>query len=130
MFRLSRRFTTALLWIAIALLPVRGVAAAVMPVAMSGMASSVISAAADDAATALPCHGATATAVADANAAAADTSHTCAMCDLCHTTVAQVASASIVLSEQHEALPQALAAAPIEPRAPDGLFRPPRTLLA
>ncbi len=37
MFRLSRRLTTALLWIAIALLPVRGWAAVLMPIAMGDM---------------------------------------------------------------------------------------------
>ncbi len=130
MFRLSRRLTAALLWIAIALLPLRGVAAAVMPVAMSGMATGVISAAADDAKPALPCHGAMAAAADDANAAPADTSHTCAMCDLCHTNVAQATPPSIALPALHEALPQTVAPAAIEPRAPDGLFRPPRTFLA
>jgi hypothetical protein len=129
MFRVSRRLTAALLWIAIALLPLRGAAAAVMPVVMSGTGSSAVSAAADDAATALPCHGAIA-AADGAHAAPADTSHTCAMCDLCHTNVAQTSPPPIALPTLHEALPHTAAPAAIEPRAPDGLFRPPRTFLA
>jgi hypothetical protein len=130
MFRLSRRLTAALLWIAIALLPLRGVAAAVMPVAMSGMGASAIGVPADDVLQALPCHGATAGDAGHANAVPADTSHTCAMCDLCHTNVAQTAPPSISLPTLHEALPHTVAPSAIEPRAPDGLFRPPRTFLA
>lgn len=128
MYCLSRRLTTALLWIAIALLPVRGLAAVLMPIAMGGMPPAAMTSmsAADAAAVAVPCHAA----VQEASQSSSDAPSTCAMCDLCHTTAVQLAQASVVLPEQHDALPQAAPASAIEPRAPDGLFRPPRTRLA
>jgi hypothetical protein len=128
MFRLSRRFTTALLWIAIALLPVRGWAALLMPISMGDMQpAAVTSAVATDAAVnVMPCHSAPQDAAADGGNSPA----TCSMCDLCHSTVAQAAPTSVALAEMHEALPPATASMAIEPRAPDGLFRPPRTSLA
>jgi hypothetical protein len=127
MLRLPRRFVAALLWIAIALLPVRGFASVAMPMFMSSLpASSVASAAVDDTASAMPCHGAT----ADKSSAPASSSHTCALCDLCHGTVAQVTQPSVSLPVMHEPQPQAAAPAVLEPRAPDSLFRPPRTSYA
>ena len=124
MFRLSRRFTTALLWIAIALLPVRGWAALLMPISMGDMQPAAVAAEAGLAA--MPCHATLQDAVADGGNSPA----TCSMCDLCHTTVAQVAQTVVTLPQLHEALPQKAATAVIEPRTPDGLFRPPRTFLA
>jgi hypothetical protein len=121
MLRLSRRFTTALLWIAIALLPVRGFAAVMMPMSMSGQPSAVMSAPANSIAAAMPCHGA-----ADDSSAPASGSHTCSLCDLCHGTVAQVTPPSVTLAAPHEAQPEAAAPPLLEPRAPDSLFRPPR----
>jgi hypothetical protein len=127
MFRLSHRLTTALLWIAIALLPVRGFAAVLMPMAMAGMPPpAVTSSPADGTAAVMPCHAA----VQDASDSSSNTASTCSMCDLCHTTVAQVAAMLVALPELHETLPSAAAPSAIEPRAPDGLFRPPRTHLA
>ena len=131
MFRLSRRFTTALLWIAIALLPVRGLAAVVMPIAMVAMggmqqAGSVQSVAAtDEAVVEMPCHAASKAAANSNNTASA-----CSMCELCHTTVAQAPQVSVTLPELPETQPYAAVPAAIEPRAPDGLFRPPRSFLA
>jgi hypothetical protein len=125
MFCLSRRLTTALLWIAIALLPVRGAAALLMPMAM-GHTQSAEMTSAPAAASAMPCHAA----VQSADADGSTTPSTCSMCDLCHTTVAQVAQAVLTVPHLHEALPRTAASAAIEPRAPDGLFRPPRTFLA
>jgi hypothetical protein len=126
MFRLSRRFTTALLWIAIALLPVRGFAAVMMPILMVDTESTTVSAPADDAAKAMPCHGAS----QDAGDASADATHTCSLCDLCHSSVAATTAAVIALSGPHEAQPSSASPPALEPRAPDGLFRPPRTTLA
>jgi hypothetical protein len=125
MLRLSRRLTTALLWIAIALLPVRAWAALMMPMAMGHTQSAEMTSAAAAAST-LPCHAAVQSAADDGST----TPSTCSMCDLCHTTVAQVAHTVLTPPHLHEALPRAAASAAIEPRAPDGLFRPPRTLLA
>ncbi len=125
MFRLSPLFVAALLWVAIALLPVRGLAAAVMPVVMSGMSPVVASAPADEAAAAMPCHGASQDATSDA-----DTSHACALCDLCHTSVAAAPTAPAAMAVSHDAQPMGALPQVVEPRAPDGLFRPPRTFLA
>jgi hypothetical protein len=128
MFRLSRRLTAALLWIAIALLPVRGLAAALMPLAMGGMQHDAVASLAmtDAAAVAVPCHAA----VQDASdSSSSNAPSTCAMCDLCHTAAAHAAPVSVALPDQHGTLPHAAPSAAIEPRAPDGLFRPPRTHL-
>ncbi len=125
MFRLSRRFITTLLWVAIALLPVRGLAAAVMPALMLGMAPTVISAPADETAVALPCHGSSQDSTSDA-----DTTHACALCDLCHGSVAAAPAAPAVMPMLHDAQPMGALPRAVEPRTPDGLFRPPRTVLA
>jgi hypothetical protein len=124
--RLSRRFVTALLWIAIALLPVRGLAAAVMPMPGSDMPSTVANVLADDAATVMPCHGG----AADHDGASEKGSHACSLCDLCHATVAQVAAPNVMAAPTREPLPEAAPPQAIEPRSPDRLFRPPRTSLA
>ena len=121
---LSRRLTTALLWLAIALLPVRGWASVLMPLSMSEAA--VAAASADHAAPAsMPCHGDPQ--AAQDNPAAPGT---CSMCDLCHSNVVQAAQPLTLPAAPHQSLPIADAPQPIEPRAPDGLFRPPRTDLA
>lgn len=126
MFRLSRRFTTALLWIAIAILPMRGWAAVLMSVSSGAVQPAAVTGAATADVAVMPCHAASQDAAADAgNSPAA-----CSMCDLCHTTVAQTEPAQVVLADIHDALPPAAASVALEPRAPDGLFRPPRTLLA
>jgi hypothetical protein len=126
MFRLSRRFTAALLWIAIALLPVRGFAAVVMPMFVSTLPAAVASAPADSTAAVMPCH----VSVQSDSSAPAGASHACSLCDLCHGTVAQVALPGVTLAVPHEAQPDAAAPPLLEPRAPDSLFRPPRTSLA
>jgi hypothetical protein len=129
--RLPRRFVAALLWIAIALLPLRGFAAAVMPALMATAPSSFVSAhaPAGDAAAVHPCHGAE-LASTDAGTLPADSSHTCSLCDLCHSGVVAAAPQAVALSTPHEVQPRTAAPTAIEPRAPDSLFRPPRTLLA
>jgi hypothetical protein len=122
--RLSRRFIAALLWTAIALLPLRGLAAAVMPVTMSGMTPAVTSAPAEALTAAIPCHA------ASQDAADTDTTHTCALCDLCHSSVAAAPASPALLPVLHDAPPVAALPQAVEPRAPDSLFRPPRTFLA
>jgi hypothetical protein len=115
--------TAALLWIAIALLPVRGFAAVVMPMFMPGTQAAAESAPADGTPSTMPCHGA----MADKGSAPANNSHTCSLCDLCHGTVAQVEQPSVNLPATHEPRPHAAEPPLLEPRAPDSLFRPPRT---
>lgn len=133
---MRNRLTTTLLWIAIALLPLRGWAAAQMAVAWPGGADASVSAAADEAHGVTPCHaGAHSMAwSADVGDAAEHTSvngsHTCSMCDLCHTGAAQSEPPTLWLPALPHAAPHGAAPPAIEPRAPDGLFRPPRTNLA
>jgi hypothetical protein len=126
MLRLSRRCSTALLWLAIALLPVRGWAVTLMPMAMGAQAMAVEAEPA--APSVMPCHGAMA---AEATAAASEsTTPTCSLCDLCHTTVAQAPSPPSWPPAPDDALPPAAAPSPVDSRLPDGLFRPPQSTLA
>lgn len=119
MLRLSLRFSTALLWLAIALVPMRGWATALMPAAMDH--GVPVAAAADE--SSLPCHAQ----AADTDATPAGT---CAMCDLCHSAAAQAPDAPVLAAEPHEALPVAATATPIDAATPDGLYRPPRNTRA
>jgi hypothetical protein len=127
MLRLSRRCSTALLWLAIALLPVRGWAVTLMPLAMGVPAPAQVVAveAPATAPSATPCHG-----VMAADSDAATTTSTCSLCDLCHTTVAQAPSPLSLPAAPDDALPPAAAPSPVDTRLPDGLFRPPRSTLA
>jgi hypothetical protein len=138
--RLSRRLTAALLWLAIALLPLRAWALSQMNLeAMGAAPSGVVSAGAAEVpaqrslqpdappALHLPCHEAV---VADGDGDSNPGSATCSLCDLCHAAVVQAPDAGLRLPELPRSRPQGPATTPIEPRAPDGLFRPPRTLLA
>jgi hypothetical protein len=126
--RLSRRFTTALLWLAIVLLPVRGWAATLMPMTQPAEAVAVGVADAKPAA-AMPCHGVQAPAD-DGAATEAPGSHTCSLCDLCHTTVAHAPAAPTVPPAAHDTQPPDAASPRVDSRLPDGLFRPPRSVLA
>lgn len=130
--RLARHLTAALLWIAIALLPVRGLATALMP-AMALPAAQAATLA--ETPTSMPCHGSMADASAadqPAEPAAAPVGDcpTCALCVLCHGSVAQASPPGFELAAMPPVAPAVAPASPIEPRAPDGLFRPPRPLLA
>src|SRR5687768_12679568 len=116
MLRLSRRLTTILLWIGIALLPLRGAATVLMPALMLDAAGGT--AAVQPANEAAPCHGTTA-ASDEAKVAA----HTCSLCDLCHSAAAQAPDSPALPSALHDGAPRAGTAAAPEPRAPDGLFR-------
>jgi hypothetical protein len=124
--RRSPRFIALLLWLVIALLPIRAMASAVMPVMMmAGLPSSDVSAPAEK--IVMPCHAAMADAADDA--AATDMNHTCSLCDLCHGSVAAAPQAAVPAPTAHEPQPQGVVPADIEPRAPDSLFRPPRPAL-
>jgi hypothetical protein len=115
MFRPSSRLVAAVLWLAIALLPLRVVAAGWMSPGMAAAATSV-------AAEAMPCHGMP----ADQADSGAPVHHVCNLCDLCHAgvTVAPAPPAVALASAVQES-----ATMPSSPHgrvAPDGLFRPPR----
>jgi hypothetical protein len=125
------RFFALMLWIVIALLPIRVMASAVMPVVMAGLPATEGSATPREAVVAMPCHAAMADVAGDADdeVPASGMAHTCSLCDLCHSNVTVAPRMSVVLPVLHEPRPEASAPSAIEPRAPDGLFRPPRTLL-
>lgn len=135
MLRLSRRCSTALLWLAIALLPVRGWAVTLMPLAMgapsqahAAMATEPVPQATPAAAQAMPCHGAmTPEATSDDGVV---TTPTCSLCDLCHSTVAQAPAPPALPAAPDDALPPAAASSPVASQQSDGLFRPPRSTLA
>lgn len=123
MLRLSRRFTTLLLWLAIALLPMRGWATAwMLPTAANQQGAAAVAIEQ----TAPPCHGSMGHEVG----ASTQAPSTCSMCDLCHSAAAQAPDAPTLPPALHDPVPIAAPAAPIEPRAPDGLYRPPRSLRA
>jgi hypothetical protein len=132
--RLSRRLTTALLWLALALLPLRGLAATLMPAmgAVPPAASDVaVGAVVElvDADQSMPCHGAAADSHhQEADATPVGDCPTCPLCALCHASVAQATPFRLALPQLPSAPPAAAPPSAIEPSAPDGLFRPPRTL--
>jgi hypothetical protein len=116
MFRPSSRLVAAVLWLVIALLPLRVVAAGWMSPGIA--AGSVVSAATN----AMPCHGMP----ADESGGGAPMHHACNLCDLCH--------AGVTVAPEPPALALASAAQERATRpssshgrvAPDVLFRPPR----
>ncbi|MDH4290591.1 MAG: hypothetical protein OEV65_17770 [Aquincola sp.] len=128
--RLSRRLVAAVLWIAVAMMPLRSLAAAVMPPAMLDMPVVVAETAGHDGGHVAPCHGSASDAEAAASEPSGDTSHTCSLCDLCHSNVTAAAPLILGLAELHEVPPRARPPSVIEPSAPDGVFRPPRATLA
>jgi hypothetical protein len=104
MLRLSRPLTLALLWLAIAVLPMRGWAATVMPVTMAAEALAFAASApadASDEASPMPCHGA----LIDDSATSSNAG--CSHCDVCHAATA--------------VLPNAVAPLPVLPAAHPGL---------
>jgi hypothetical protein len=127
MLRLPRQLSIALLWLAVVLLPLRAGAVLLMPTLMStGVAATQTVRAPEVVAAAMPCH-VVATAAADE---AADTPQTCSYCDLCQANVLQAPWRGAVLPELPAAGPTAAPARAIASNVPDGLFRPPRSLLA
>jgi hypothetical protein len=117
MLRPSPRLAALLLWIALAMLPLRGWASAVMPMTAGNAAAAGTAA--------LPCHG-----DAPHGTDAGTTQHGCTACDLCHAGVAQPAPMVLALPALPAAAPCAMAPAVFEQATPDDLFRPPRTFLA
>jgi hypothetical protein len=114
--RPSRRLVAALLWLAIALLPLRALGMVWM---QGGTVAPAVAAAPADA---MPCHGGDAA----ADGAAAPQHHACHLCDLCHAGVTVAPDAPTVASALTAPTPIAAPASPQGRAAPDGLFRPPR----
>lgn len=122
MFRPAPRLVAALLWLAIALLPLRALGMTWM---QAGTAGPALAATAAAPAEATPCHSA-ATAAAEAPADGVAVHHACHLCDLCHAGVTVAPVAPSLGSAPASAAPDE--ALPSHPGrvAPDGLFRPPR----
>ncbi|WP_130433034.1 hypothetical protein [Rivibacter subsaxonicus] len=112
---MTRRWTVLVVWIALALLPMRGFAHAVMLGTGAVGASSVT----QIAETVLPpCH----VAATDAQPASAG----CQMCDLCHGVTAPASAPAAVAEPQPQAPPQSDSSLDAGRQQPDGPFRPPR----
>lgn len=108
MSRALRRTSLVLLWLMLALLPLRGWANLAMH--LTAPAAPAVA----------PCH-------ADAAQSTADTTvKACTLCELCHGSLLPLASVAVLAEDRcAQALPLALTRA--APQAePDSLFRPPR----
>jgi hypothetical protein len=116
LFLMTRRWTVLVVWIALALLPMRGFAHAVMV----GTGAASTSSAAQLAETILPpCHGV----AADAGQPSAAG---CLMCDLCHGVAAPVAALVAAPQSLPQMAPLAGSTLGAGRQQPDGPFRPPR----
>ena len=132
MLRLSRQLTTALLWLAIALLPLRGGLAVAMPHATgAGPAHAMAQAAEAPAADAVSaaCDEGDAHKAHTSGDAHASSAHTCSLCSLCHSAAAAVAAAALHLSVLAPGgAPPAHASRDIVGAVFDAPERPPRLL--
>ena len=133
MFRPSRSLTTWLLWLAIALLPVRAWAVAAMPEAMSAAVNGVatvvttgLQVAGDlqPAHPAMPCHAAS----ESADDAAAP--QACSLCGVCHAAFAMLPSVQASVPALPPERPDTASAPAVETAALAGPERPPRLVLA
>ncbi len=107
MSRSVRRCSLVLLWLLLALLPLRGWANLTMHLPAA------------DTPIMAPCHG------AEAAADPAGTSQPCTLCDVCHGAMLLASHAPQLKDQRSQPLPDAVALA--APAAePDALFRPPR----
>jgi len=114
-----------MLWLLIALMPVRGVAQSLMVGGAFDHGAAVTAGSAD---APCPMHGAQAPAV-DAKAVAADgdgTPHVCSLCNVCHSAVLPLALPLERATAVHEAAPLAALGLGAGRAAPSELFRPPR----
>jgi len=130
MFRPSRSLTTWLLWLAIALLPVRAWAAAAMPAAMNGVAATAVTTELQVAGNvelahpAMPCHGASESAEDSAAPLA------CTLCGVCHAAFAMLPSMQASVPALPPERPDSAFAPAVETAALAGPERPPRPVLA
>lgn len=118
------RRATWILWLMLALLPLRGWAAATMgvPAIDASTAAAAMSAEASDSDRTLPCH----TAAGDDGGPAGN----CQACDWCHAALGLPADATLTTAELPAAPPRVSAASDTGRRLIGGLDRPPRNLLA
>ena len=107
-----RRSSLAVLWLLVALLPLRGWANLTMHLPAQGPA------------TVAPCHG-MAAAAADASAESPDAAQPCSLCDVCHGVMLHGAESPHGSDRRAQPLPTALPAVTAA-GDPDTLFRPPR----
>ena len=120
---MSRRLW--IVWLMLALLPLRGWAAASMTVPAAAVEASVqIAHAADPAAAALPaCHDA-------AGDESTPAGHACTLCDLCHAAAADMPQPALLPEPLPDVSPRPAAARDTGRHAVGGLDRPPRSFLA
>jgi hypothetical protein len=107
-----RRSSLLLLWLLLALLPLRGWANLTMHLPTQGSASAA------------PCHGVE-MAAAHAAADTADAAPSCTLCDVCHGVMLPAAEMAQGSDRCAQPLPTARPA-PAAAAEPDTLFRPPR----
>ena len=125
MLRPSRPLTVWLLWLAIALLPMRAWAASTMSVAVVGDAVAVMAATADSEAphAAGPCHP-------DSDNAGAVDGHSCGLCGVCHSAVVSLPTIASPLPALPSTSPPSDPDPGVERAVLSGLDRPPRIVLA
>lgn len=126
MLRPSRPITVWLLWLAIALLPLRGWAASTMPVAVVAEAATVMTMAEAPSAhadLAGPCHQ-------DGDEASVAGSHSCGLCGVCHSAVVSMPTLTPTLPTLPSARPPIDPAPGVERPVQGGPDRPPRSVLA
>lgn len=111
----SSRKAFVVLWLLLALLPLRGWAGTLMHLPAPETAAASV---------AMPCHGEVAGDEADASPTSADAS-TCSLCDLCHGVAALPASAPAPEGPFGETPPATGSPAPLQV-VPAPLYRPPR----
>ena len=120
---MSRRLL--ILWLMLALLPLRGWAAASMTVPSAAAEASVqMTQVADNSARAAPsCHGAP-------SDSSPSTGHACNLCDLCHGAAVHMADPIAVSSPLPDVNPRPVDSRDSGHQAVGGLDRPPRNILA
>ena len=132
MLRLSRHLTTALLWLAIALLPLRGGIAAAMPHAMGDGVSHSVSHAGHEPVAAAMSHACDEAAASHSAHAQSDehsaSTHTCSLCSLCHTSAAALTATSLHIATLPTGALPALTSRDIVCAVFDAPERPPRHL--
>lgn len=134
LFFMTRIWRVALLSLLIALLPLRGWAWAVMPVAvptapvLAAEAGLEIDAAHQAQASEMPCHGHAASPSESAQPSSGPTkvAHTCSLCDLCHAGVIAPPTWSWAPDAPPLAAPSWAVTATPGRDGQDSLFRPPR----
>jgi len=114
MFRPSPRLVAALLWLSVALMPLRALGMVWMQAAPAVAAAATA---------AMPCHGDASSA---ATASEPTAHHACQLCDLCHAGVTVAPDAPAVAPAPAVQAPGGAPVASHGRVAPDGLFRPPR----